>query len=457
MIKLQYRLAFLALAITLMSAISFGDESNRITPTVRAAAKTLPSVVNISTERIVTQRFNRNGLADPFSELFNRFFGHQERHYRTSSLGSGVVVDADGLILTNNHVIQRASKIIVTLEDGTDIDAKPIATDEENDLALLSFDPAAVGGAFRSIDFAAPGDVLLGEPVISVGNPFGLGHSVATGVISAIDRKVIYERKVLFDDILQTDAAVNPGNSGGPIVNADGELVGINLAIHDDAQGIGFAIPLKRIEKVLSSWLVPSRFGLNLCGLIPATTIDENGNRVAVVRAIIPDTPASRTTLKVGDVITAVNGVAVRQAIDVGRILWKLKENDVVKLDLEGERTVQLTVAPIAPLSGELLARNRLKIELQLLTQRLSDALGLPYSRGLVVSDVTPDCPLARKGIRRGDVILQVGETPITDFTDLYRALGQQTPGDGVLLVVDRVEILQGHVFLQRFSVETIL
>lgn len=430
------------------------DRSNRLTTTVRVTAEVLPTVVNISTERIVTQRHRRYGTVDPFSDFFNQFFGARDRHYKTSSLGSGVIIDPAGLILTNDHVVQRASRIIVTMADGQNYEARPVATDEANDVALLQITPLLDRAPLQAIRFGRPGDLLLGEQVITVGNPFGLGHSVASGVLSALGRKAIYDGDVLFNDILQTDAAINPGNSGGPLVNADGELIGINLAIQRDAEGIGFAIPLQRLEEVLSGWLLPARFNQALCGLIPGSEVFSEGRSQAVVDSVREGSPAASAGLQAGDVLVKVDGEPVHQAIQVSLKLWNRQANETVTFTLKDGREVPVTLVPVPQLSGQALARERLEVELQELTPRLAAALKLPYSRGLVVSDLVPQGVLARRGVLKGDVIIQVGDVPVSDFQDLNLAFEDLHAGDVIELVIDRIIDQSGRHFLRRYVVD---
>ncbi len=425
--------------------------SNRVTPVVKAVSKVLESVVNISTERIVTKRYQRFGYSDPFTKLFEQFFGLQDRNYKTNSLGSGVIVDRRGLILTNNHVIQKASRIIITLADGSDYDAVPVATDQENDLALIRLEGLSEDVNLHAIPFAKPNDLYLGETVIAVGNPFGLGHSVATGVLSAIKRKVIYDGEELFDDIMQTDAAINPGNSGGPVINVDGELIGINLAIHGDAEGIGFAIPLKRIEDILSFWMIPSRFSMSSCGIIPGTITTADNKSNVFVSKILPDSPLEQTSIKENDIIQSINGIEVHQAIDASRILWSMKNGDSIKFVLENGKTEECVISSIPELGGKDLAMKTLNAELQQLTKRLGEALGLPYSRGLIVSDLDQNSSLAKQGVQRGDVIIQIGEIPIAGFSDLVRALNQSRYERVLDFVVDRVVNVRGHLILHRY------
>lgn len=448
-----------AVSLGFTAPVSAHDESdsrssNRQSPIVNAVKMALPSVVNISTERIVSQSYNRHGRVSPITEFFNQFLGLQQQYYKTNSLGSGVIVDKNGLVLTNNHVVQRASRIIVTLTDGSDYDAKPIATDSANDLALLKLEGLNVETTLVPIEFAVPDDLYLGEQVVTVGNPYGLNHSVSAGVLSAVARKFVYDNNILFDDILQTDAPINPGNSGGPLINVDGKLIGINLAIHDDAEGIGFAIPLKRIEDILTEWMIPERFGLNNCGFTPGTSIPENNVPHAYIRNVASDSPAARAGLAPGSIIRKVNGITVSQAIDVGRAIWNLKAGNEVQLTLDNGSTVSITVEALPELSGEEYARTKLKVELQLLTERLARAMGLPYSRGLVVSDVEQDGRLARRGVQRGDVIIQIGNVPVTDFADLHRALIEAQPGDVIDFVVDRLDKVRGRLLLYRYILD---
>lgn len=221
-------------------------------PVVMAVQKVLPAVVNISTERIVERRFN-----DPFADFYRQFFGQPSRP-RTEgvqSLGSGVIVDEDGWIITNWHVVRLASKITVVLSDGTKLDAQYVSGDEKNDLALLKIEPKK---PLTAVDIAGEGETMLGETVVAIGNPFGFDHTVTRGVISAKNRSWPFDNPQ-FTDVLQTDAAINPGNSGGPLINTRGQLVGINMALLQEANGIGFAIPASRVANLLAAWFSPEK------------------------------------------------------------------------------------------------------------------------------------------------------------------------------------------------------
>ena len=410
----------------------------------------MPSVVNIGTEQVVR-------VSDPFESYFSNFF---ESHYRIfreyTPLGSGIIVDAAGLVLTNYHVVQRASTIRVRLFDGAEYNGEMIAYDEANDLALLQLRGEVADRTLQSVAFALPGDLILGESVVTVGNPFGLEHSVAAGVLSATNRK-LKEGRVTFNDIIQTDAAINPGNSGGPLINLDGELIGINLAIRQDAQGIGFAIPLRRIEDVLAHWLLPSRFSLASCGFVPQTHM-KDGHAELSVSSVDPTGPAAAAGLKEGDVIEKVNGAEVRRAVDAGKLLWKLRGDDPLSLILRGGRKIEFQIVEMSP---EKLILRRLGIRAQPLSKALKQALGLPHVvEGLAISEILPSSEFARRRlrwgdtVRRGDIIESVSGVPTRTLEDLTRVLKGERSGGMVVVGVITVDAIQDRVSLARVSVK---
>src|SRR5687768_12331816 len=218
----------------------------RRTPIVVVAHKVLPPVVNIQTEATM-QRRNVDPFFDPFG-----FFGGRQRAYTSQSLGSGFVWSSDGIIVTNNHVVEGASRITVNFNDGRQLPAKLLGVDPDSDLAVLRVDERGLTAA----PIGTSGDLMIGESVIAVGNPFGLSGTVTTGVVSALGRSVpSQDQSRTFTDFIQTDASINPGNSGGPLLNIEGKVIGINVAIYQNAQGIGFAIPVDRAKKVIQDIL----------------------------------------------------------------------------------------------------------------------------------------------------------------------------------------------------------
>ncbi len=422
----------------------------RRTPMVRAVATVMPAVVNISTEQVVR-------VVDPFDAFFNDFFGRHSHYYKESiPLGSGVIIDEAGLVLTNKHVLNRASRIKVRLWNGEMHFANPIASDAANDLALLQIQPAETDGKamkFTAVEFAAPDDLLLGETVVAVGNPFGLEHSVSAGVLSARNRR-FEDSGVVFQDILQTDAAINPGNSGGPLINLNGELIGINLAIRRDAEGIGFAIPVKRIEEVLAAWLIPEFFANAACGLIPGTQVKDSRMSAFAAR-VEPGSPAAVAGLRTGDALTAVNGCPVARAIDIGRAIWRLTAADKLLVATGGDKPVEIVVGR---LDADTLIRRRLGIQVQELTPALQQALGLPQDiRGMIISEVAESSDMAAAGVRRGDILYRLGEVDINATADILRVLDGLGFGNVVPAFLVVSQRIRGRGILRRVALNITL
>jgi S1-C subfamily serine protease len=414
----------------------------RRTPVVGAVEAALPSVVNISTQAVIR-------VSDPFAVEFERFFALQaDRLAESTSVGSGIIVDSHGLILTNYHVVQRASNIMVRLLDGDRFPAQPVAYNVDSDLCLLQLTGDLSGQSLVALAFALPDDLLLGETVVTVGNPFGLENSVSTGVLSARNRSY-REGEVAFDDILQTDAAINPGNSGGPLVNLDGELIGMNVSIRKDAEGIGFAIPLRRIEAVLASWLTPPRFSSGYCGFSFATAMTAAGPTVRVEQ-VWDGSPAARAGLRAGDQIVALNGERTTRALEVGRGLWRLAAGDVACVERADGQTLNVAVEEM---SAAVLVRQRLGIRVQPLTPGLRRALGLAGTiQGLVITEVFPDSEFATRKVRwgdmvrRGDLIAQAAGVETMSVEALGRALAGTRSGSRLPLVLIAVDTIRNQV-----------
>jgi S1-C subfamily serine protease len=417
----------------------------RKTPTVEAVAKIMPSVVNIGTERIVSVPYSPWG-ADTFAKLFDNFYERQIGR-KEFSLGSGVVIAKEGLILTNSHVAHRATRIFVNCNDGKQYLAKEIAGDPLNDVALLQITNIRKDHFLQPVECAKPNDLMLGETVIAVGNPYGLGNSISRGVLSATKRKIALGDKVIFDDILQTDAPINPGNSGGPLININGRLIGINTAIFARADGIGFAIPLKRIEDVLANWLIPERFGELSLGIVPGERVGKGGNEY-FVKTVLAGSPAERAGIKKDNVILRLNGKKPASLLAVGRILWKLKAGDKVTLTIPAKGDVALTVEKLKYLDGRELAANKLGLGLQKLTPKLAKALNYPFHGALIVNKVAP----GMSDIRRGDVLVRLGDIPTYDFSDVRRAMKGKRYGDSILAVFISVSVRNNRYFLEKHA-----
>jgi serine protease Do len=446
--SLQYSgfLAPCSILVFAFAALTAAGAGNvRITPDVTAIQSVLPSVVNLSAERIVDQSDSPFGF--PFGIFDGNGFGPQpgETDY---SLGSGCVIDESGLVITNAHVIHRAAKIYVTLSDGRKFMAKELAGDDVSDIALLKITGAPPGTKFPPIKTAVPGDLILGETVIAVGNPFGLQGSISKGILSATGRKVIWENKTIFSDIIQTDAAVYPGSSGGPLINLEGRMIGMNTAVYKVAQGISFAIPMLRIENVLSRWLVPERRSGAALGITPELVKAPGGGMEIKLSAVKNDSPAWRAGLRPGDIIKKINGDAAGGLLELSLSLWRLNPGDTLRLVCGGGKSFSVKVETAPPADGAALALSCLGIGVQPLTPQLASALGYPFDSGALVS-APPDSG-ASGDIRRGDIIARVNDTPIHNERDLAGALKNTHPGELVELVLISVRKESGKYYLLK-------
>ena len=441
-------------ALPLFGAAAADDP--RVTPVVQAVQEVMPAVVNIGTERIVR-------VADLYAEEFNSFFGPHFRYTRKSiPLGSGIIVDESGLVLTNYHVVQRASEVQVKLWDGRLLQADMVACDPANDLSLLHLEGNFAKKPLHAVRFAVPDDLLLGETVVAIGNPFGLEHSVSVGVLSARNRSYM-EGETRFNDILQTDAAINPGNSGGPLIDLHGELIGINLAIRRNAEGIGFALPVARIERVLASWLIPARHSLAFLGLIPETRV-EDGRTTAVVARVLEGSPAAAAGLQPGDRVLSCNGAPVDRAITLGKMLWPLQVGNRVRLETARKGKSSRHDLEAVAMTPQQLACQRLGVRVQELTRPLRRALGLPDNvHGLAISEVLPESEFAirklRWGntIRRGDIIVQINGSNTASLDDLFTALKDTHSGMKVPMIIVAVDVLGNRISLAPIQIDMTL
>src|SRR5262245_7267285 len=288
---------------------------------VQAVERTSPAVVNVSTEQVTEQRGSPFPFPqDPFfDEFFRDFVDPRPRRFKTTSLGSGVIVDPDGTILTNVHVVLRGSRIHVTIADGRELDATPVGADADSDIAVLR---VKAGGRLPAVSLGTSSDLMIGETVIAIGNPFGLSHTVTTGVVSAVGRS-LHDEERTYTDFVQTDASINPGNSGGPLLNIRGELIGINTAIYGKAQGIGFAIPVDRARRVMRDLVAFGEVrrpwtGLVVQDLTPDLAQHFGARHGVVVAEVEPDGPAARAGVVRGEVIVRVDGreVGSRAGVD---------------------------------------------------------------------------------------------------------------------------------------------
>ncbi|MBW2577268.1 MAG: trypsin-like peptidase domain-containing protein [Deltaproteobacteria bacterium] len=434
-VLMGFRIALVSLALGILAAPALAsDPFLRQNTTVRVVKQVGPSVVNITTERIIASRnpFPRGG--NPFFDSFFRDFFEPRLPQTVQSLGSGVLIDAEHHILTNEHVVGRASRIRVSFADGTEFDATLVGADPNNDIAILKIETD------ERLPWLKPGrsnDLMVGESVIAIGNPFGLSNTVTTGVISALNRSIRTEDFV-YHGFLQTDASINPGNSGGPLVNAEGELIAINTAVYGGAQGIGFAIPIDTAKRVVDELiehgeLAPVWLGLDFQDLEPnlaaAMNLPENLNGVLVNR-VREDSPAQRADLRRGDVVTRFDG----RPIESARSFYEMLEISVAGQDLQIELWRAGRLQTVAVKLKELPLRQVARLVNEMLGMKLQ----LRKGGGYTVDSVREGSGSARIGIARGDLVLAINGTTLADDDALRRSVLSLRGRPHALVVVQR-------------------
>ncbi len=419
-------------------------------PWVQLARELKPAVVNVSTKRVEEGRRRLEESGDeqgPFNQFFRQFFGDQPRR-TVRSLGSGFIVNADGYVVTNNHVVDGATEIKVTLADGRELAAKVLGRDPKTDLALLKID--ATG-----LPLIALGDstqLQVGEPVMAIGNPFGLEQTVTTGIVSATGR-VIGEGP--YDDFIQTDASINPGNSGGPLINGKGQAVGINTALVSQtggSVGIGFAIPINLAKPVLTQLAAAGRvergyLGVAVQRVTPdlAKTFKLEGPQGALVASVAAGSPAMNAGVKRGDVIVEYDGHRIARSDALPRVVAETPVGKDVALVVvrDGKPvTLSVKVARLAEAPERAVAESNTTAPLGLTVQTLTPALarqfGLHESVGVLVRGVEGASPAADAGVQPGDVIAEIDRQPVKSVDDLERAIDKRHPGSSTLLLVHR-------------------
>jgi serine protease Do len=438
------------------------------------AARVTPAVVNISSTHVETADADDEDMpfnvpkGSPFEQFFKQFMQngqHGPMKRKATALGSGFIIDPAGYIVTNNHVIESATEIQVTTNDGTDYPAKLIGADPKTDLALLKIDAKKT---LPYVSFGDSGKSRVGDWVLAVGNPFGLGGTVTTGIISARGRDI---HEGPFDDFLQIDASINQGNSGGPTFNMNGDVVGINTAIFSPSGGsvgIGFAIPSNLAKPILTElrdkgqiqrgWL-----GVEIQQVTPeiASAIGLDEPKGALVASVQPDSPASKAKLQPGDVIVSFNGQAIHEMRDLPRLVAQTDPNAKVDLGILRDKKQMTVSATIAKMKNDDQvasnddqddnggqADNTAGVQVSALGATL--AAVTPETRqqfnlgedvkGVIVADIDSDGPLADQGIRPGDVIKRVSDNDVTSPEDVKK-LADRAKADKqsvLLMLVDR-------------------
>jgi serine protease Do len=428
-----------------------------------------PTVVNVNTESTIKNPHRRRGGnpdqpddQNPFDDFFDKFFGGQQGNgpIRERSLGSGVIVDAKGYIVTNRHVVEKADRIRVKLLDdppGTFHDAKVIGSDQETDLAVIKIQsdkplPVAKLGNSDSME--------VGDWVLAVGSPFGLSETVTAGIVSAKGRNIVPNRQ--FQSFIQTDAAINPGNSGGPLVNMAGEVIGINTAILTDTNqyaGVGFAMPSNTVVNVYNQLIAPDhRVARGSIGIMfnaqenPAISrVYGAGAGGVTVSAVTAGSPAEQAGLKVGDTIVSVDGKPVKNGDELVSDIASRKPGSKVPVGFVRNGKKQETTVTVADRAKLFAARlgddeeggeeaapkeSKLGLTVSAITSEMADRLDITAGKGVIVKDIKPSSFADDVGVTRGDVILEINKQAVNSEDDFNRISSSLKSGQDVVFLV---------------------
>jgi len=437
-----------------------GEEIGQLALTEQAfitvAEKVRPSVVHINVESTAQERYLP--FEDPFFEDFlRRFFGEIPREYqrRIAGQGSGFIVDSDGYIITNNHVVQNAQKITVKLLDGRSFSATVVGQDSATDLAVLKVEKA------RDLPVVTLGDsskLRVGQWAIAIGNPFGLDHTVTVGIISAIGRSGLAfggpSEGPIYQDFIQTDASINFGNSGGPLCNIRGEVIGVNAAINPMGQGIGFAIPINLAKNVFKSLIKQGKVVRGWLGVYPQD-IDERLQKElelpdregVLIAGVIPSSPAEKIGIREGDVVRAIDGRPIKSANDLMIMVAAMEPGTKVKISLLRDKKDIILEAAIGERPAEdILAEGEAPglrapwrgITVSRITPDLVKRYSLQISEGVVITGVEPNSSAKSAGLREGDIILQVNRIRISNLEEFISSVRRVNPDEDVVLRIRR-------------------
>jgi len=454
---------FLAVLITAAFSAAFATAAQTPESFSSLAQKLKPSVVNIATTSTIKGsgdffRFGeRPDSRDPFGDFFEddffrRFFGEDAPHpdIQSQSLGSGFILDKEGYVLTNNHVVENADKILVRLSDEHEFPAKIVGTDPMTDLAVIRIEP--MGVSLSPVEMGDSDEARIGDWVVAIGNPFGYGHTVTAGIVSAKGRVI---GAGPYDNFLQTDAAINPGNSGGPLFDMQGRVIGINTAIVAGGTGMGFAIPVNLAKEVVGQLKDKGRvtrgwLGVMIQDVTPelAKQFDLEEAKGALVSEVAAGGPAEKGGVERGDVILAFDGVPVDKMHQLPRLVAQRKPEKEVKVKVlrKGkEKTLTVVLGELQEEGGAISRRKEaegdLGLTVQEITPQLRKQLGLGKEGDLIVSDVEPGSNAAQAGIRRGDVVLEINQSKVSDLSSYRKALDNASDKKSALLLVKRGDV----------------
>ncbi len=456
-------LTFMAVFFFAMSTIQVTPSGAQGTPLLpnapasfsRLVKEARPSVVNISTVKTIKGGMQLplpfggpSGPEDPFRDFFDRFFRDRlPKDFKQKSLGSGFIIDKRGFILTNNHVVEKTDKITVKLADDTEFDAKIVGRDPKTDLALIRID---TDRPLKPLPLGDSDKLEVGDWVVAIGNPFGLGNTVTSGIVSAKYRHI---GAGSYDNFIQTDASINPGNSGGPLLNTSGEVIGINSAILSRTGGnigIGFAIPINMAKdllpqlkrgKVVRGWL-----GVMIQEITPELKekLDLKDEKGALVADVTKGSPAYKAGIKRGDVIVSFDGKEIKEMRELPYVVGSTPVGKQVLVEVVRKGMKRTLEVGIGELKEEKMPekesqpRPELGMLVEELTPQLARNLGLSETSGLVVVRVESNSPAEEAGVRTGDVLLEIDQTPVKEVEDFQKKMQAYKRGDTILLLIKR-------------------
>jgi len=446
-----------AALLVILLGLSTGVRADDIAPLAKQmsaefqalAEKISPAVVHVAAERVITTQGGTDMgdmLRRFFGDEYNRRFGPNvpEQEYRQRALGSGFIVSEDGYVLTNNHVVENADKLVVKLADRREFEAKVVGTDPETDVAVLKID----GSDFPIAELGDSDAIAVGHFILAIGNPFGLDRTVSVGIVSAKGRSGVGITE--YEDFIQTDAAINMGNSGGPIINMDGQVVGMSTAIFSrsgGSVGIGFAIPINMARSVMNAIIEQGHvtrgwLGVSIQDLTPplAEALGLNRSTGALVTEVLEDTPAAEAGLKRDDLITAVDGKPVTSASQLRNTIASEPPESEVEVTIlrdgvEKTITVVLGTKPVETASAQAQVSRELGFEVSDLTDELRQRFGIEDEKGVLVVSVDEGSKAYERGLRPGAVIIEVNRQPVANVEEFDHQIAQAKVMEVLLLV----------------------
>jgi serine protease Do len=388
-------LCFAAAALVALCAPVRAGSDARRTAVVEAVEKVQHCVVSITSEKLAS-----SSSRWPFSPAENRL-------PLVNGMGSGVLVDGRGYVMTNHHVVDKVQGIVVALFDGTKYPAQVIQSDPVMDLALLKID---ADHTLAAVKVGTSSDLMVGETVITIGNAFGYENTVSVGIISALHRDVTLSDEQVYRNLIQTDACINPGNSGGPLINVNGELIGINVAVRAGAQGIGFALPIDEVKRVATDMLSTRRQASSWHGLV-SSELRRGSKRGAVVSEVQQGSPAEAAGFKAGDELVKIGDLAIGSPLDVERGMLDVQPGHPATVTIrrgKTERAIPLDVKSVAgPLSTpDDMVWRLLGLKTQQVSTDYVSSVSPKLRGGLYIQDVSPGSPAALASIQKGDILV---------------------------------------------------